>query len=154
MSALLSIDPALAPALVDLVARVAHADAMIGPSELSAVRGAQVALHVMGRDAAEGPSGEYTILQDAPARERVIAYAVAVWAALADGVLDEHEAGLLVRVRRELRVGDAAARLSESLAFRAWADARRDGAPSHRAFERVVVESARHEARRRALRAA
>jgi hypothetical protein len=153
MSALLSIDPALAPALVDLVVRVAHADAMLGPSELAAVRGAEVALHV-AVDAVAGPTGEYAVLASAPARERVIAYAVAVWAALADGVLDEHEAALLARVQRELRIGDAAARLSESLAFRAWADARRDRSPAYRAFDRVVVDSARHEARRRALRAA
>jgi hypothetical protein len=53
-----------------------------------------------------------------------------------------------------LHLGDAAVRLAESIANGVAWRARAESIPPHRAFALLAVESAKHAARRRALRAA
>lgn len=158
MSALLSLEPALRRPLLDLVVRVARAESIIDPAQLAAVRGAQVALGLV--DAAlddvalRSATGEWHALSDAPDCERSLAYAVARWVALADGVLDDAEAALLAQLRAELRLGDAAVRLAESIANAVAFRVRNESTPPHRAFTSIALACARHAVRRRHLRAA
>ncbi len=158
MSALLSLEPALRRPLLDLAVRIARAESMVDPSQLAAVRGVQVALGLvdplLGDVGLRAPSGEWRTLADAPDGERSLAYAVARWVALADGVLDDDEAAMLARMRVELRLGDPAVRLAESIANEVSLRVRREGLPAHRAFSLLALACARHAARRRHLRAA
>ncbi len=158
MSALLSFDPSLRRSLFDIVLSTACADPMMSELHIDAVRGVQIALGLV--DSGEpGPlsgatSGAWRELCRATDRERSIAYAAAVWVALADDVIDEGEAKVLAAVRRELRLSDPAVRLADSIARRVIARAKEERLAPHRAFARLVVEAARHDARRRVLRAA
>lgn len=178
MSALLSLEPALRRPLLDLVVRVARAESIIDPSQLAAVRGAQVALGLVesglvasglvasglvasglvasgvGDIALHPATGEWRALRDAPEAERSLAYALARWVALADGVLDDAEAALLASLRAELRLADPAVRLAESIANDVTLRVRRESLPAHRAFTLIALASARHAVRRRHLRAA
>ena len=158
MSALLCFDPSLRRSLFNLVVSTACADPMMSDLHIEAVRGVQVALGLVDdgelcpfRSSAECEWGD---LARATERERSIAYAAVLWVALADDVVDEGEARLLADVRRELRLGDAAVRLADVLARRVIVSAKQERLPPHRAFARLVVDAARHDARRRVLRAA
>ena len=130
------------------------------PPELhiEAVRGVQIALGLVDDQElgvlSKSTSGAWRDLARATDRERSIAYAAVVWVALADGVVDDGEARLLADVRRELRLSDPAIRLADSIARGVIASAKAERLPPHRAFARLVVEAARHDARRRVLRAA
>lgn len=159
MSALLSFDPSMRRPLFDLLVHVARIDPMIAAPQIAAVRGAQVALglvEVPSLDGAvlRGATGEWRVLGHAPDRERSLAYAAARWIALSDGVLDDAEVKVLAELRSVLRLGDAAVRLAESIANGVAWRARSDGMPPHRAFGLLAIESAKHAARRRVLRAA
>ncbi len=159
MSALLSFDPSLRRSLFDLLVHVVRVDPMIAAPQIAAVRGAQVALGLVELPALDGAvlrgaTGEWLALRDASDRERSLAYAAARWVALSDGVLDDAESALLSALRGQLRLGDAAVRLAESIANDVTWRARSEAMPPHRAFTLLAVEAAKHAARRRALRAA
>jgi hypothetical protein len=158
MSALLSFDASLRRALFDLVVSTACADPMMSDLHIDAVRGVQIALGLVDDGElgvlSQSTTGSWRELARATERERSIAYAAVVWVALADDVIDDGEARLLADVRRELRLGDAAVRLADSLARHAIVTSKIERLPPHRAFARLVVDAARHDARRRVLRAA
>jgi hypothetical protein len=159
MSALLSFDPSFRRSLFDLVLATACADPMMCEVHIDAVRGVQVALglvdeRVLGLTDGSTHRSEWRDLERGSERERSIAYAAAVWIALADDVVDDEEERFLLGVRRMLGLSDPGVRLAEALARRVISVARTEKLPPHRSFTRLVVEAARHEARRRALRAA
>lgn len=158
MSALLSFDPSLRRSLFDLVVSTACSDPMMCDLHIDAVRGVQIALGLVDDGElgvlSESTTGSWRELARATERERSIAYAAVVWVALADDVIDDGEARLLAEVRRELRLSDPAVRLADSLARRVIVSAKVERLPPHRAFDRLVVDAARHDARRRVLRAA
>lgn len=159
MSALLSFEPSLRPALFDLIVRMARVDPMFGAPHVAAVRGARVALGLVDEPSLDdalvrGCSGDWRALRGASDGARSLAYAAARWVALADGVLDDAESALLASLRVELRLADPAVRLAETIANDVSWRARREGIEAHRAFAMLALESGRHAARRRALRAA
>jgi hypothetical protein len=158
MSALLSFDPSLRRALYDLVVSTACADPMMNDLHIEAVRGVQIALGLVDDEEHDVLSHRtrraWRELGRATERERSIAYAAVVWVALADGIVDDAEARVLKDVRRELRLSDPAVRLADALARRVIASAKEERLPPHRAFARLVIEAARHDARRSVLRAA
>lgn len=159
MSALLSFEPSMRSPLFDLLVLVARVDPMIAAPQLGAVRGAQIALGLVELPSLDGavlrPStGEWRALGGASDRERSLAYAAARWVALSDGVLDDAEVKVLAELRRVLGLGDAAVRLAESIANGVAWRARAESIEPHRAFALLVVETAKHAARRRVLRAA
>lgn len=109
-------------ALFDLVVHVLWADGRVTPDELSAARGAAIALKLdtssfgglFGRVSRTFESLE---LDSLGPLERPLAYGAAVWMALADRELAVSENLLLQRTRRVLGVGDAMAVRIESLVF-------------------------------------
>jgi hypothetical protein len=158
MSALLSFDPSLRRPLFDLLVRMARVDPMIAAPQLAAVRGAQIALGLVDVEldtaVLRSTTGAWRVIASGSDRERSLAYAAARWVALADGVLDDAEMELLARLKNELRLGDAAVRLADTIANGVACRARTEKLPPHRAFALLVVQVARHAERRRALRAA
>jgi len=159
MSALLAFEPMLRRPLLDLLVHVARIDPMVAAPQIAAVRGAQVALGLVEIPSLDGavlrPStGEWRVLRAASDRERSLAYAAARWVALSDGVLDDAEFMLLSDLRCELRLGDPALKLAESIANGVAWRARSESIAPHRAFGLLMTETAKHAARRRALRAA
>jgi len=158
MSALLSFDPSLRRPLLDLLVHVARVDPMIAAPQLAAVRGAQIALGLVDVEldgaVLRAPTGAWRVIASGSDRERSLAYAAARWVALADGVLDDAEVALLGALRRQLRLGDAAVRLADTIANGVACRTRVESLAPHRAFSLLVVDVARHAERRRALRAA
>lgn len=159
MTALLSFEPSMLRALLDLLVHVARIDPMVAAPQIAAVRGAQVALGLVGVPSLDGAvmrpcTGEWRALAHASDSERSLAYAAARWVALSDGVLDDAECKLLRHLRSDLALGDAAVKLAESIANGVAWRARAESIEPHRAFTLLLVESAKHAARRRVLRAA
>lgn len=158
MSALLAFDATLQRPLFDLVVATLWADGEVADREIAAAHGAQLALGLVhpSDDAAsaigQGPSERWRALAAASDRERVLAYAAAVWTALADRTIDPGEARFLRELRRTLALDEGAVRFADALAR--WIDARaRDEAlPAHRAFARLLVEGAQRVAQVEARR--
>ena len=160
MTALLSFDPDQAQPLFDLVVATLWADGEVADREIAAARGAQLALGLVHPgDGAEisiarGPCDRWRTLVRGSERERVIAYAAAVWTALADGRIDPGEARFLREVRVVLALDDAAVRFADGLARYVDAAARDEALPHHRAFAQLLLTGARRVERVRARRAA
>lgn len=160
MSVILSFDPEHTRPLFDLVVATLWADGEIADREIAAVRGAQVALGLVHEldDAevavARGPRDRWRLLVRARERDRVVAYAAAVWTALADGRIDPGESRFLREVRSVLALDDSAVRFADSLARYVDATSRDEVAPHHRAFARLLIDGARRVEVIRARRAA
>ncbi|WP_157070025.1 hypothetical protein [Sandaracinus amylolyticus] len=160
MSALLAFDATLQRALLDLVVATLWADGDVADREIAAARGAQIALGLVhpSDDAASaighGPSDAWRTLAGASDRERLLAYAAAVWTALADRVIDPGEARFLREVRHALALDDGAVRFADTLARWIDADARDASLPAHRSFAQLLVQGARRVAQVEARRAA
>lgn len=160
MTALLSFEPEQAQPLFDLVVATLWADGELADREIAAARGAQVALGlVYGARTAEiaiarGPTERWRQLARARERERMIAYAAAVWTALADARIDPGELRFLREVRSVLALDEAAVCFAEGLAR--WVDstAREEAMPHHRAFALLLITGARRVERVRARHAA
>lgn len=147
--AYLVLDPRTRRDVLDLVRAVLWADGELADRELGLARGAAVALGlVLPADGtafspARGPSplrpGAFS---QAGLRERMLAYAVAAFTALADGRVDAREAAYLVSLRARLGLSESAVSLLTGHAR--WALSTRSPAePWHRTFDRLVLEGAR-----------
>ena len=164
MSALLVFDSTHQRPVFDLVVATLWADGHVADREIAAAHGAQLALGLVhpadeaSAAIARGPRhpnderAAWRTLGAAPERARVLAYAAAVWTALADGVIDPSEADFLREVRRALALDDGAVRFADGLARWIDAGAREEELPWHRAVARLVVEGARRLERVRARR--
>lgn len=158
MSALLAFDAALQRPLFDLVVATLWADGDVADREIAAAHGAQLALGLVhpSDDAAsaigQGPTERWRALAWAPDRERVVAYAAAVWTALADRVIDPGEARFLRELTRVLSLDERSVRFADGLAR--WIDvrAREQALPAHRAFARLLIEGAQRVAQVEARR--
>lgn len=85
---------------------VAWADARLAPNEVSAARSVATVLGVLeqGRGLLRTPPSVRPELRGHVDAVRELAYATAVWMALADGLLDQDECRLLNRLREELNL--------------------------------------------------
>jgi hypothetical protein len=159
MSALLSFDPELHRPLVDLVIATLWADGQVADREIAAARGAQIALglvHDSGDEStaliARGPSARWQTIARAPEGTRVIAYAAAVWTALADGRMDPGERAFLREVAAAFALDEHAIRFGDAIARWIAAAAREERLEPYRAFARLLVQGARRVASIRARR--
>ena len=149
MSAILSFDPEHSRTLFDLVVATLWADGEVADREFAAARGAQIALGLVHESddarvaVARGARERWRGLARAGARDRVLAYAAAVWTALADGRIDPGEARFLREVRTTLALEPGGVALAEGLARYVDAASRAERAPFHRAFTRLLREGAR-----------
>lgn len=149
MTALLVFDSTHQRPVFDLVVATLWADGQVADREIAAAHGAQLALGLVhpadeaSAAIARGPRDAWRMLATAPERARVLAYAAAVWTALADGVIDPSEAAFLREVRRALCLDDGTVRFADGLARWVDASARDEALAWHRAFARLVVEGAR-----------
>lgn len=112
-------NPNASMAVLHTAFQVAWADARLAPDEVSAARSVATVLGVIeqGRGLLQTPSEmrpEHRAHLD-PVRD--LAYATAVWMALADGVLDPSECRLLNRLRAELNLTAARAADIEDFVF-------------------------------------
>lgn len=86
--------------------QVAWADARLAANEVSAARSVATVLGIyeQGRGLLQAPPEAQPELRAHVDPVRELAYATAVWMALADGVLDQEECRLLNRLRVELNL--------------------------------------------------
>jgi hypothetical protein len=146
--------------LFDLGVHVLWADGRVTPDELSAARGMAIALGLdtstFGGLFGRASRGFESLgLDTLGPLERPLAYACAVWMALADRELAVSENLLLQRTRRVLGVGETMAQRIESMAYEdlgdrapVGADAAARAAELGALLDRVVALMLGHEAAR------